>query len=287
MKIRILSISFLSLLLLSCSGDFLSVEENSANIPSSTAPTITAFLCPQDSIHTVRLYYTSPVVGKNNLQEWTNNVGKSVVTLSDENQTVTLKSEENSSSVFKVKSKDFKVVAGKSYTLKVITYDGQKAEATCTIPLNRIDIKTVDTKAVNAPNFPEPKYLITWMDIPNEQNYYAVYMVAEQINFTTGERRIDYDEGENSILDIGYEGKRLSTKKSFLLRKRQNAGSGFVYISEIQLLNTDINFYKYQKDLEIQRISADNPLVEPVNIYSNIKEGFGVFAGYTRASGYF
>jgi hypothetical protein len=284
MKIKLLLLLYLSFLISGCEDGFLSVEEKTVNIPSSTAPTIVAFLCPQDSVHTVQLYYTSPVIGKNNLPEWSANVSKSVVTLSDESQTVALKSEKNRNNIFKIKATDFKVVAGKTYKLRVVTYDGQQAEATCTIPLSKIDIKKVDTKAVNSS---DPFYLITWMDIANEQNYYAVYIVQGQVNFSTGERRVGNDTGENGILDTGREGQELSTKRSFLLQKRRNASDGFSFVSEIQLLNTDIHFYRYHKDLEILQISDDNPLSEPTNIYSNIKGGFGVFAGFTRASGYF
>jgi|GEM_PF-4033619 len=287
MKIKLLPTLFLGFSLLGCEGGFLSVEEKSVNIPSSTAPTITAFLCPQDSVHTVRLYRTIPVVGADNLREWNANVGKGVVTLSDETQTVTLQPEKNPVGVFRIKAKDFRVMAGKTYKLNVVTYDGQKAEATCTIPLSKIDIKKANTKLANSADPSDPLYFVTWLDIANEQNYYAVHVVQGQVNFTTGERRVSYDSGGEVIVDVGFEGKELITKMSFLMQKRRSAGGGFFFVSEIQLLNTDIHFYRYHKDLEILQLSDGNPLSEPANIYSNIKGGFGVFAGYTRASGYF
>lgn len=292
MKISQLISILVAVMFSSCSGDFLSVEELNVNIPSSTAPTITSFLCPQDSIHRVTLTYTSPVVGVNKIDEWTTNVSKSIVTLSDGTQTVILKSDSDNNRIFYVKSNVFAVVAGKTYTLHVTMYDGQQAEATCTIPLNRVDISKADTKEVtntttNIGGVQEKKYQVTWQDIPNEVNRYAVYVVAERYNFTTREKQVDYDQTEYGINDSGNEGKELSSQSSFSMRTRQDAGGGFRYVSEVQILNVDSHFDKYHQDLQVLKRSADNPKDEPIRIYSNIQGGFGIFAGYTRASGFF
>lgn len=286
MKIPYLLLLFISLFSTSCSDDgFLSVEEDIANIPTSSAPTISAFLCPQDTVHKVQLIYTRPVVGRNLSDEWSKNVGKGTVTLSDGERTVTLKSGGGSSSFFTIKAKDFKVEAGKTYTLNVTTYDGQKAEATCTIPLNRVDLKRVDTKEVTDAKYQEKKYLITWQDIPNEQNYYAVYVATKEVRRTY--TYVSQEYSEQTISDQGNEGGKMITKKNFYLTGRQNFTNGEYRATEIQILNTDINFYRYHKDLEILTISGDNPLVEPINIYSNIKGGFGIFAGHNRINGIF
>ncbi len=286
MKIPYIFLLFISIFFVSCSDDgFLSVEEDIANIPVSNAPTITAFLCPQDTVHKISISHTRTVVGKNTYPEWSKNVGKAIVTLSNGEQTITLKSGGNSSSSFTIKAKDFKVEAGKTYTLNVTTYDGQKAEATCTIPLNRVDLKKVDTKEVTDAKYQEKKYLITWQDIPNEQNYYAVYVATKEVRRTY--TYVSQEYSEQTISDQGNEGGKMITKKNFYLTGRQNFTNGEYRATEIQILNTDINFYRYHKDLEILTISGDNPLVEPINIYSNIKGGFGIFAGYNRANGIF
>jgi hypothetical protein len=44
----------------------------------------------------------------------------------------------------------------------------------CTIPLNKVDIQNADIKEVADDKFQEKKHLITWQDIPNEINYYAI-----------------------------------------------------------------------------------------------------------------
>ena len=237
-------------------------------------------------IHRVTLSHTRPVVGKNTYPEWSKNVGKAIVTLSNGEQTVTLKSGGNSNDYFTIKAKDFKVEAGKTYILHVTTYDGQKAEATCTIPIHKIDIQKADTKEVTDVKFQDKKYLVTWQDIPNEPNYYAVYVITKEVrrNYST---YVSQEYSEQTISDQGNDGGKMITRKNFYMTGRQNYTNGEYRVTEIQILNTDMNFYRYHKDLEILTISGDNPLVEPINVYSNIKGGFGVFAGYNRANGVF
>ncbi|MDZ7899681.1 MAG: DUF4249 domain-containing protein [Arcicella sp.] len=284
MKNQYTFLLFITLFFASCSDDgFLSVEEDASNIPFSTAPTITAFLCPQDTVHKVTLSHTRPVVGKDLSREWNNNVSKSIVTINDGTQTVKLTS--GGAGTFNIKAKEFKVEAGKTYKLNVTTYDGQKAEATCTIPQNIADIKQVRIKEVSDVKFETKKYLVTWQDIPNEQNYYAVYVLTKYVSVTNKYVSVDQEDFENSITDQSNDKGKMVTKKSFYMTKRENYNDGSYRATEVQILNTDVNFYRYHKDLDILKISGDNPLVEPINVYSNIKGGFGVFAGYTRARG--
>ena len=90
--------------------------------------------------------------------------------------------------------------AGKTYTLNVTTYDGQKAEASCTIPLNRVDIKKAKTKDVIDVKFQSTKYLVTWEDIPQEKNYYAVYVLTKYVSITNKYVSVDQEDFENSIV---------------------------------------------------------------------------------------
>jgi hypothetical protein len=55
----------------------------------------------------------------------------------------------------------------------------------------------------------------------------------------------------------------------------------------VQVLKHRYTFYKFHKDYEIAKQADENPFSEPVMLYSNIKGGFGVMAGYTKAVTYF
>ncbi len=288
MKIQYLLLVVIILFFTSCDDDFLSVEEKTKNIPSSTAPTIEAFICPQDTVHKVKLNYTRPIVGTSIYQDWLANVSKSTVTITDGTQTATFdKPVGNVSSIFTLKAKNFKVEAGKTYTLKVVNYDGQQAEATCTMPKNSVDLKKVTVQEIGVGELGGKKYIINWDDIPNEENYYSIFVFDKTYSPGVGGAFYVYTSSEYSehlITDLNNDGKRLSSTKSFYLQKRRDQYHGGYIVNEIQVLNTDIHYYRYHKDLAENALSQDNPFAEPISIYSNIKGGFGIFAAYNRTS---
>ncbi|MBB6003335.1 DUF4249 domain-containing protein [Arcicella rosea] len=289
MKIQYLLLVVIVLFFTSCNDDLLTVVEDVDNIPSSTAPTIEAFICPQDTIHQVRLNYTRPIVGTSKYEEWFANVGKAIITISDGTQTATFNKPLNSGfGVFTLKAKNFKVEAGKTYTLKITTYDGQQAEATCTIPLNNVDLKTITVKETGTSSvYGDKNYNVSWDDIPNEANHYSIFVFSKTIN-TSPKGVVNVyatsEYPEHSITDENNDGKRLTSTNNFYLSKRQNLYGGDYRVWEIQVLNTDIHYYRYHKDLAENALSQDNPFVEPISIYSNIKGGFGIFAAYNRTS---
>lgn len=283
------SIYLLLILLLcwGCNGDFLTVEETGV-IPSSDAPIVTAFLSPQDTVHTVTLYHTRPAAGNNPYATWEQNVAKSTVTLSNGTQTVKLIPDSFLTGVFKISAKNFKVESGKTYYLSVNTFDGKKAEANCTIPSSVVDTTSISYQLVSGSiSNMNTSYLISWKDIPNQVNYYAVYTISELQDLTKKTAEISNERYQHTIDDVERDGQFLGTPQSFLLSKPNYVAKDRLYIWHIQVLNTDIHFYKFHKDYEIAKQADENPFSEPVMLYSNIKGGFGVMAGYTKAVTYF
>lgn len=53
-------------------------------------------------------------------------------------------------------------------------------------------------------------------------------------------------------------------------------------VIRVQLSNISKEFYDYQKSLSEHNRSDDNPFAEPVQVYTNVKNGFGCVAGYNR-----
>ena len=50
---------------------------------------------------------------------------------------------------------------------------------------------------------------------------------------------------------------------------------------EIRLMNTSEEFFNYRKSYEIYETALNNPFSQPVQVFSNINGGMGVFAGGT------
>jgi len=49
----------------------------------------------------------------------------------------------------------------------------------------------------------------------------------------------------------------------------------------IQLFTTDYHYYQYHTTIE--NYESGNPFAEPSRIYSNVENGYGVFAGYQKS----
>lgn len=49
---------------------------------------------------------------------------------------------------------------------------------------------------------------------------------------------------------------------------------------ELQINKVSPAYYNYKETLAPQSSINNNPFAEPVSVYSNIRNGYGIFAGY-------
>lgn len=49
----------------------------------------------------------------------------------------------------------------------------------------------------------------------------------------------------------------------------------------IQVLHVSETYYEYLKSARLHESTQDNPFAEPVSVYSNVENGYGIFAGYS------
>ena len=42
------------------------------------------------------------------------------------------------------------------------------------------------------------------------------------------------------------------------------------------------DFYRYKKTFRAQQVNGDNPFAQPAQIYTNVQNGLGIFAGYSN-----
>jgi Domain of unknown function (DUF4249) len=90
--------------------------------------------------------------------------------------------------------------------------------------------------------------------------------IIKSINGEINERRVRVCPGENS-----FEGKGCLTAK-VVPNSRQNI--------KLQLWNTSKELYEYHISLRKFNASSNNPFSEPTPVFTNIKNGLGIFAGY-------
>lgn len=197
------------------------------------------------------------------------------------------------------RSMSFRPVHGKTYQVLVSSegLTSVNAENEVPTPVHFISIDTSSSR-FNDMDVVECKMRIN--DPANEANYYLLsvrrlfrYMdydstfISEIIsplwlesNDPVVEEWIDYGSGLLFSDDM-IDGKNYDF--SFMLYMWDLADSetdsAKVYFN---LFSISKDYYLYAKSYQMNRISAGNPFAEPVQVYSNVNNGIGVFAGYSN-----
>ena len=171
-----------------------------------------------------------------------------------------------------------------------------------------INIKSIDTTTVLDPiNGDRIQINLNFDDPSNFQNYYLLetYAVSEYIlleGIDTIEHEIDTaqqymilsdvvfqnggspwrDQGLFNDLLFNGQNKVLEFEIPFYDESGYEDGYEWSYkISGIRIYlhNISKSYYYYRTSLELYQNTSGNPFAQPVQVYSNIENGFGIFAG--------
>ena len=213
---------------------------------------------------------------------------------------------------YSLASQNFTITPGQTYYLTV-SDESRKVTANCTVPPIKAAILEfkIDSNEAQNRNDSSMVIQISWQDIQNTTNYYAVrgYGLIKtstqswdytngQLVHTNQEYKTPLKLGRNNddfILqnDINLDGSiliaptlRFFFPKNTFQSFTSPAGVAYTYyiVSEvvkthIEILNVDENYYKYHRTLG-QDNNNGNPFVEPTLTFTNIKGGLGCFGAY-------
>lgn len=212
---------------------------------------------------------------------------------------------------YQIPAEEFPIEAGKTYTLKVHTPQGEEASASTTIPgeVPAFQLDTMITKTISEGCLscdPNGVFILNmeWEDNPSTADTYQI--IAEIETFAYYEYESHKDEEIYNITQVDYLtnprfiGDQNLTGTQMKIRAQLNH-----YIADP--LDTGAHFYRgFDKEvtkgevtknlsLSVMKINEDyqeyynslnayyqtyqNPLAEPSPIYSNVEGGYGVFAG--------
>jgi Domain of unknown function (DUF4249) len=280
---NILFILVMSCLLMSC--DALSTIEE-REVFSVKTPSVQIFLCPQDTVITAKVYGTNPTVGTGSKISNPIVSNATIILTNEMNQRIELKWNKallNYSS----SAKGFDVIVGKRYDMKLKTPEGDNLTAFCIIPqqIELQGIRLIKTKVEPSPFNDGTEYFIQWRDFTNQKNYYSVFILNYFESFSPKDIRLEGEGTMYGIEDDKLNNGEVVSPKSWLLRARQTGSNGAFQYARYQTLlvcHTDENYAKFHKSLEEIKRNNDNPFAEPSRLYTNVKGGFGVFAGYNR-----
>jgi hypothetical protein len=226
---------------------------------------VQSFISPQDTVLTVRVSETKPLIGTVSTEnKWIANANVSV---SEGQNTLLIPYEKMGFYKYRLISK---IKVGTIYSLKVTTPDGRKVEAVCKIPeitIDSTDLKVKITQVVGSRN----QMLIEWQDVPNQKNYYGIWFGFEKLTKGCSSGKTNF------ISDIGKDGRFLSYASNFDTICNQGE-------SRIKLLFGvyDENYYNFLKTLSEQNDTNGVPFTESIQVFTNIKGGYGIFCSYNQ-----
>ncbi|HEY8402486.1 MAG TPA: DUF4249 domain-containing protein [Cytophagaceae bacterium] len=266
-----------------------------ADLPSpETQLVLTSFISPQDEVIYVYIGKTKAIYG-NEVSHSNDTIKDATIYIHDQNDTLWLYYYPGTQ-YYKAEVNSFKIEEGKTYYLKASTTDGLYAEASCTIP-KAYDLE-FNISVDSFKNSYNDSYTYTlnmdWQDPAGIKNYYRVsphlVIITERnygypYNYTSSDT--SYHEFyfywlENYISDSGKDGNKITVtngKTPSPYNPNVNTYSHYCGVKVIMFF-TDENYYKY--NTSVYKFDGENPFSEPVLVHSNIKNGFGTFAGYNK-----
>jgi hypothetical protein len=184
---------------------------------------------------------------------------------------------------------------GKTYSLSVTVAGQRDLYSISSIPFPS-PITGVDVYESTASN--DTMLKVKLRDDGAETNYYELYMDLETEYYNYDKRQVEYhrhriqliskdpaipndnDRFSNSVIfkDVRFNGRE--TELTF-----QTSGSGMSHhgVITVTLKTLSEDGYNYLRTAVLQKSTSGDPFAQPVNVYNNIQNGFGIFAGYSAS----
>ena len=194
-------------------------------------------------------------------------------------------------------------IANETYRLEVDAPGYTSVSATNSIP-TEVPIINVDTISTeDSEGNPVLQVTMNFTDPVGVSNYYMLEM-----QYVLDYSQWGFEEEERGRLEITCNDPNIESVNSFsflgeenaynylLLKDDQFDGQNYTlrfYVinwadfkeidltGEIRLMNTSEEFFNYRKSYEVYENAINNPFSQPVQVFSNIVGGIGVFAGGT------
>ena len=288
-------------LLLSISLVYISCEkiipfEGDVNIPKLVINSI----FQSDSTFKVHVSSSRSVIDTASFQ----NIEDAVVTIKDDNGSIieTLNYVENGFYIGQTFPQE-----NQTYSLQVTHPNYTNITSSDSLP-SPITINSIDTSTTVDPiNGDRLQITLNFNDPESSQNYYLIetYSVNEYLvikNSDTTEYELDttkqfmvltdevFQNGgspwreQGLFNDLLFNGQNKALELEIPYENYSGIEVGYEWIYKtlsvrVYLHNISKSYYYYRTSLELYQGASGNPFAQPVQVYSNIENGFGVFAG--------
>lgn len=197
------------------------------------------------------------------------------------------------------RSDDEKPILGRTYEIRASRADYKPISGRSHTPIPSSVTKADITESITIDGHPESIIRVTFTDDPLTVNYYQIFLEAEQEwidPFTgmikTSRVRLSIESDDPIVQNnntIGYDGIFLrdilfNGGEGIVSFKTSSSNTEFYPAIIVTLRTVSEDYYNYKITGSLQDNSSDNPFAQPVNVYNNIDNGFGIFAGYSESN---
>jgi hypothetical protein len=250
------------------------------NVDSKLA--LSCFISPQDTI--IRAYVTRsiPVFELGSSGAPHQAVANATVTLYDASGSVQL-TFNPLLELYEIPAASFPIVAGQTYRITVALSGYPTIEASTRIPLSvPADFSATADLIIDSLTFPgfpmvEADIDHQFTDLPGDDNYYLINAVLN-VNDTFNGIIRNYELARSIISDNNADGEVIRGN----LRTGINA-SGNLNNLTLWLTSGTYDYYEFHRTI-LSGNNGGDPFSEPTLVYSNVKNGFGIFAGCNSTS---
>lgn len=265
----------LSILFTSCEDEVKNIK-----LPENTGEklVVTSYISPEEETIVVIVSNSKEVFGKDQ--------NKPIKRISD--ATVIISDGVNSASLpfnvannyYSISQSLFKIEGGKTYTLKVISSDNKQVKATCTVPLNVVSFSEIQILK-NTQTDPNSNYsrsaTIEWQDVPTVPNFFVIQGAKVENNNNNYNNVLHIDPAKAFVSDASRDGRKIIVSNIEMYDYYSPNGVDSANY-EFSLINADYNYYQHNKNIATN--TGFDIFGEPMNIYSNIEGGLGIFGAF-------
>ncbi|MFZ5999812.1 MAG: DUF4249 domain-containing protein [Bacteroidota bacterium] len=187
---------------------------------------------------------------------------------------------------------------GKTYRVQVDIPGYDRAEAIGYVPIVT-PIESVETEQAHSDGSTYTRIKITFTDPPGE-SFYSVslassyFYIINMKDTVWNEYPIYIERDDAGLEEQGISGPEVLIDDTFFDGKkhtisvRLNGGWGgqtpLGPNSRLVFSSLGASFYKYKVTTNLQNAARDNPFAQPVQVFSNVKNGVGIFDGLSSYS---
>ncbi len=256
--------------LVGCDESLLRSVPETIPIPRVTQPYVAVFLSPTSPIIEVLLTRITPALGEG-YEPDALGFPKATITLMRDDGLV-LNVPYQSGIHHEVANRGF-VLAGRRYALLVTTPEGNRLEGSCTIP-----VQNIDSRQIQVDDLGDNKLRVSWPDVTPQPDYYAVLngsmlVIGRDTSLATIDPLLVLTDA------VIAPNRRISSpiiNQAFDLPP----GNTAINYNSVTICRTDSAYFAYHKSVADKEAARENPFAEPINLYANIKGGYGIMAGY-------